>query len=349
MKLTKENLWDKIKFRQTEIFEHYLEIPNVDVSGRYCNKLRGDIHPDCDFVYYGEKLCFRDFAYTEYSGDVFHIAGKYYECDFYTAMRHINLDFHIGLEDGYLPNTLPTKKAEQQVFVWPRDEIPTEPKASVEIKIKWMDFLPHDKYWDDYHIKESTLRYFDTVPALKCWMTDYRYGLGLFHKFTYRDPMYAYLWPGTEKMQIYRPLANKRLKWRTNTNRSFIHGYRQLPAKGDLLIITKSRKDVMSLFELGYTSISPVSEGTILTEEQIEKLKDRFNTICVLYDNDEPGIKYSQTLSKKYKLDNIILPDIFPKDVSDTVKYMGRDSILEHFDKIELLNYKHEKTKNYTV
>ena len=59
---------------------------------------------------------------------------------------------------------------------------------------------------------------------------------------------------------------------------------------GDYLVITKSLKDVMCLYEFGIPAIAPCSENLFLTENQYEKIKRKFKRIYVLYDNDKPGM-----------------------------------------------------------
>ena len=51
-----------------------------------------------------------------------------------------------------------------------------------------------------------------------------------------------------------------------------LQGAHQLPAEGELLVVTKSMKDVMCLYSLGITAIAPNSENLFLTESQFEKL-----------------------------------------------------------------------------
>lgn len=59
---------------------------------------------------------------------------------------------------------------------------------------------------------------------------------------------------------------------------------------GDYIVITKSLKDVMCLYEFGIPAIAPCSENLFLTESQYEKIKKKFKRILVLYDNDRPGM-----------------------------------------------------------
>lgn len=83
-----------------------------------------------------------------------------------------------------------------------------------------------------------------------------------------------------------------------------IQGIHMLPKTGEYLVLTKSMKDVMVLYELGIPAIAPCSETTFISDSQYRKLKDRFDNLILFYDNDQTGISYMQKIRKKY--------DVFP-------------------------------------
>ena len=140
------------------------------------------------------------------------------------------------------------------------------------------------------------------------------------------NPMYAY--KVYDRFKIYRPLADKYTKWRNNLTPYDIQGYEQLPKKGDLLIITKSMKDVMCLYEMGYTAISPASESTFLTPDVIDALKLRFKRILICFDRDVPGVKNMRKISLKTGLNGFLVHKKFQsKDMSDAIKNNGFEVI----------------------
>lgn len=61
-----------------------------------------------------------------------------------------------------------------------------------------------------------------------------------------------------------------------------IQGANQLnPKGGDLLIIQKSLKDVMCLYNFGIQSIAPCSENLFIKDSLLEKLKNKYQRILV--------------------------------------------------------------------
>ena len=57
------------------------------------------------------------------------------------------------------------------------------------------------------------------------------------------------------------------------------------------MVITKSMKDVMFLYEHGIPAIAPNSEGIIISDKQMQKLSKRFTKIIVFYDKGHINIK----------------------------------------------------------
>ena len=111
-----------------------------------------------------------------------------------------------------------------------------------------------------------------------------------------------------------------------NVSTKTIQGYKQLPKGGKLLVITKSMKDVMLLYELGIPAIAPNSETQFVSDKMLEELHTRFKHIVLLYDNDLTGVTFTNKIRKAH-------PDLIPfliprktlcKDLSDFYKVYGK-------------------------
>lgn len=108
--------------------------------------------------------------------------------------------------------------------------------------------------------------------------------------------------------------------------------------KSESLVITKSMKDVMCLYQYGITAIAPCSENIFVTESQYQKLKTKYKYIYLFYDNDEPGIKAAIKIKKQH-------PDIkilyLPrhggdKDISDYRKAHGDRKTSELINNVKI-------------
>jgi DNA primase len=81
----------------------------------------------------------------------------------------------------------------------------------------------------------------------------------------------------------------------------------------------------MVLDRLGYNAIAPCGENTPIPSSIIQNLKERFNKIIILYDNDEPGMNGAKKLANEYNLEYIYIPIDYNtmfkiKDISDYIK-----------------------------
>lgn len=196
--------------------------------------------------------------------------------------------------------------------------IPYRPAAQIRVKRrKWNS---DDKsYWlDKYGVCSKVLDRFGVSPAQRVWVNArqiYLYEAG--------NPAYIYHF-GAYEYKIYFPYNQKGDKFR-QTNGQILQGYGQLPRRGETLIVTKSLKDVIVLYTLGYSAVAPMSEGQILSEQHYLELSRRFERIISFYDFDYTGVCSMNRMKKAYKMQPIwVPPDYQAKDISDLVEKVGR-------------------------
>ena len=191
-----------------------------------------------------------------------------------------------------------------------------KPKTETDIGIVRQPFTDVDKqYWKQFGIHIDTLKKFN-VFSIKYFLCN------SVVRSTYKEtsPMYAY--KIDDKFKIYRPLASKYTKWRTNLTNRNVQGLSEIPKEGgNLLIITKSLKDVMCLYEMGFNAIAASSETTFIPDDILQSLRSKWKHIVILYDRDKTGMLESRKYSRQYKLDAIFVHKKFKaKDISDAVK-----------------------------
>jgi hypothetical protein len=179
------------------------------------------------------------------------------------------------------------------------------------------------EWWAQYGINQNTLEKYN-VSAIKSYFTGTS-------PYDLTNEL-AYCYKIFNHFKIYRPQANKTYKWRTDTTVYDIQGFEQLPERGQLLIITKSLKDVMTLDVMGYNAIAPQSESSDIPKNVFTLLKSKFKKLVLLFDNDEGGRLGRNKLVETYKLDWIELTQA--KDISDLVKLIGLDKAKETLKQI---------------
>lgn len=236
------------------------------------------------------------------SGDIFKLIQILYGDTLKECYSRINRDFELG----YDSDTPPPVNAEKIV----RYSAPKEAEAS-NIRIKRRKFFQYDiEFWLQFGITASTLKKFRVIPLFCFWMFDSQ-------QYPIRADKLAYSYPINGKHKIYQPLSKNR-KFRNNYDYMCLEGFDQLSYTTDTLIITKSSKDIMVLYEYGYEAVSPRGESMPIREEFLNHFRKKYKRILVFFDNDG-----------KHKADDFPFPSIFvpieshEKDISDFRRRYG--------------------------
>lgn len=305
VKKPKQSLeWILSRVTEYEIYSHYLG--QFKVGAIYNSPFRKDKNPSFG-VYYSKKynkLLFKDHG-TGDCGDIIKFVSLYTGLtDYNDILNNIVEQLHIT-KDTKLDST--------------KQYIPTGETVIGIVRQPWT--LVDMGYWSMFHISQKTLEKFN-VFSIKYYLCN-----GIV-KGIYKDtnPMYAY--KVNNNFKIYRPLGDKYTKWRNNLSQEDIQGFQQLPKKGDILIITKSLKDVMCLYEMGIPAISPSSESTFISDDTLEALRKRFKRILVCFDRDAAGVKNLRKISLKTGLEPILIhKKLHAKDISDAIKLNGFETV----------------------
>lgn len=301
--LSKENVLSRID--SYNIFKYYC--PNFKTIGKpFRSPFREDKHPSSFIIHYDGDLLFKDFGGESLRAISF--VMKLFNLTFRDALEKINFDFNLGLNGNWSNNSI-----ELENIIIPEKDITT-------IRIKKRDWDESDLlYWNSFSILTSTLIKFNVVPISFFSINDYMF------KAAELAYSYEYYWQDSVfRRKIYQPLSKD--KWYSNGG-DVVQGEGMLPKEGDLLIITSSLKDVMTLYELGYTAIAPTSETSFVPDIYFEKQSSRFKSKLLFFDSDDTGIKRSKELSEKWNINYILIPrenDKDPKDISDFVKRNGK-------------------------
>ena len=317
--ITKELILNRIP--EEQIMEHYLGVKIQ--KGLFRSPLRKDQKPTASF--YRDRrgrLIMKDFS-GAFSGDCFAVVMERFQCSYYMALQIIANDFGIIRRDDL------TKHKPKIEY----SGIKFEEKESAKIQIKTRDFTEDElNWWLKYGITKQTLEKFRVYPVDAVWLNDQ-----LFYQNLDKKPVFGYyggIKNGLEQWRIYFP-GNTRYKFISNWKQEQIQGAHMLSKEGgDYIIITKSLKDVMALYEFGVPAIAPCSENLFVTKAQYEQLKKHYKHIYVYYDNDLPGVQAMRKIHKQFpEVTCIMLHREDAKDFSDYRKAFGYKKTLELVNK----------------
>jgi len=312
--LTKENIFKRIT--SYDIFRYYSE-HFVEVDKSFISDFRDEKNPSCRVGFIRGELLYTDFG-TNKSYRAINFVMEKEGLGYVEALNRINVDFNLQLGIyGISKNNSSIKSPKTYGSIKHR-----ESKTKV-IQIKARAFNKEDEeFWNTYSIQLTTLQKFNICAISDFWIDGFHYfpdKLSYSYNFYFEDNLF--------RRKIYQPL-NSKFKWFSNGGK-VIQGEILLPKQGDLLVITKSFKDVISLYEMGYTAIAPTSESSFVPDTYFEKQQSRFKNIIGLYDNDAAGKKFSTKFSETYKIPFVEIPlEYGCKDISDYVKEYGKENAI---------------------
>lgn len=301
-------------------------------KGLQISALRRDKKPTASF-YRNKKgeLIYHDFG-IGFHGNFIAVVMYINNCDFKQALNIIGEDF------GYI-----SKSSDRKPIQIKQSSEVIDEKQETTIQIEKQDFPENElKWWESFGITLKTLQKFKVFSCKNIFLNDTYYCSS--SKY---NPIYGYYYGkrnSIELWKIYFPRKNS-YRFLSNINNSIIQGAKQLPQNGDFLVITKSQKDVMLLYEIGIPAIAPHSETQFISTRQLNVLKQRFKHIIVCYDNDITGIHRMRIIKKQYpELNYFFIPRNLAKDPSDLYKKLHNPELFKSY--VEQLKEYYAKKEN---
>jgi len=308
--ITKDNILRLIS--EEDIMRYYVGF-EFEVGRAYRSPLREDSSPSFALYYTRQgSIRFKDFNGDQ--GNCFDFVILKTGLNFIDSLKLIVQDFNLNLGT----NT-PTVFPKEVVSVY-KPKVVTKDRL---IQFKPQQYTNVDKqYWSKYGLGRVDLEKYNVFSAQFIYLDKQLIGT-----YSTYNPIYCYKFNG-KHVKVYRPLSTASGKWLSNVDEKDLQGFEQLDmSKEDLIIITKSLKDVMCLNKMGYQAVAPQSENTRTQYELIQKVSSYYDKVVILFDNDEAGKRGAQSLAE-YLGENckcIYMPND-TKDISDYIVKYGIDN-----------------------
>lgn len=319
------------KVSEAQILGHYLGIQKIPCL--ISSPLRIDNHPSFSiYTLDGKRIFYKDLSPKASTidgwGDTFYLLSRIFKLDIGDTLNKVYDELIV--HKNSTPNKVLIESSQKGRVSYAKD---------VDLQVKVRKWKQHDiEYWEQYGISIPWLEFSNTFPISHIIIT--KKG----HTFTIPADKYAYVYveykDGEPSLKIYQPYSEN-FKWANKHDGSVWDLWTQLPDKGDTLIITKSRKDALSIWEnSGIPSCSLQSETYLPKDHVVNELKERFKNIYILYDNDfdkevNVGRIAGERISTQFGLTQIEIPDYLQtKDISDFCKKYGRTKVKELINKL---------------
>ena len=328
VRVTRSFILDRI--REEDIFNKYFGPVIFDRDVR--NYARPDKHPGCRFYVHkvNGRIRFKDHS-RGYNWDCFEAAvqqvGPTYRLEFRSLLTYIAKDFGLITSNTSNRRILEIRKQ----FVDNIDEANNVIKKGIKIeglrtKLGWMP----RKYWNQYGITELITKRFYTYEYDRASIVRFYSDGSTTEKAlltSYSELKFAY-YLGEGEWKLYFPERPKEQTRFIQTRADIIQGWYLLPTTGRNLVITKAYKDVMSFWSLGeIPAIAPQSENILIDKKIMAVLRERFDNIYILFDNDLAGLRASVKYVDKYDYIKPITLAGDYKDLSDSIKAFGIERV----------------------
>lgn len=254
-------------------------------SSKFCSPFREDRKPDCKLKYgTNEVLYFEDPAY-DLSLDWIGCVQYARNCSFPEALQWVADAF--GLEPG--------KERSAEVMAIRKLNAERPPAKPSVIQIKSRPWNKSDLgYWSMGNIGQRELLLGRVWPISDYWLNGV-------HR---RAPAMSYAYIEDDGHKLY--FTQERGPYRFLSTTKALSCYELLPQRGELLLITSSKKDALTLLSFGYNVVAPQGEGMDIAAHLLWELKQRFNKQVILYDNDYPGLKLAHLKTQKWGVTDFV-------------------------------------------
>lgn len=298
------------------ILTYYLGITTIPCLIN--SPLRKDKNPSLGlFSHDGIRIGYHDFS-TRETGGTIRLLSKLWHYSYTQTLERIQKD--VDKFGNSTSNLTISERRNKSKKVYSKT-------INLECRVRnWEDY--DQDYWGSFGISLSWLKFGEVYPISHIIVTKNN------NRYVIPADKYAYSYVEYKDMKvslkIYQPFNNTH-KWSNKHDASVWDLWLQLPKSGEKLIITSSRKDALCVWEnTGIPCCSLQAESYLPKPHIINQLKERFQTIYVLYDNDyNSEINYGhllgESMAKEFNLKQIEIPSEFKsKDPSDLYKNHGQ-------------------------
>lgn len=307
---------------EPKILARYLGVTQIPCV--ISSPLRQDNHPSMSITSPdGKSVWYKDFATGEV-GSIYKLLGQMWRMSFQEVLTVISNDNFANTPHVYVETSTRTVNG-------------TTHSGNTKLEVKVREWTKGDEdYWLSYGVPKELLKKADVYPISHYFIT--KRGVRLIFKADQYAYAFVEMKEGNPTVKVYQPFNKYRFKWISKHDRSVLGLWRLMPASGEKVCICSSVKDALCLTaNTNIPAICLQGEAYSISETAQRILRERFEKVYILLDNDEPGKIDAQKLQQETGFINIELPPFEGgKDVSDLFKVLGnpaefRTTILKLF------------------
>lgn len=326
-KLTMQSVLDKIT--EYDIFRWYMPDKSWKLNRVTYSPYRNESNPSFIIGNKNGNLSFIDFADTSRRGDCFEFVKTLHNLSSMDdVLKLIDRDFHLGIASGVV-----TEEYKKIVSAYKQPEDLGKRYSLIQVITRKFN---NDElaYWNAYHQSLQDLRDNNVYAVKKVFLNKSLFAI------KDNELTFGYFYDGHWK--IYRPFADKKVKWVPNNVPITAMDGKLDITNCDVAFINKSKKDYMVMKKLFPCSCAVQNEGIgCFSEENIEYLRANSEKQILSFDSDVTGVANSQQITKVFGFGYLNVPKKYLtegiKDWADLAKIHGMEVIENYLKQKKLL------------
>jgi hypothetical protein len=326
-KLTMQSVLDKIT--EYDIFRWYMPDKSWKLNRVTYSPYRNESNPSFIIGNKNGNLSFIDFADTSRRGDCFEFVKTLHNLSSMDdVLKLIDRDFHLGIASGVV-----TEEYKKIVSAYKQPEDLGKRYSLIQVITRKFN---NDElaYWNSYHQSLQDLRDNNVYAVKKVFLNKSLFAI------KDNELTFGYFYDGHWK--IYRPFADKKVKWVPNNVPITAMDGKLDITNCDVAFINKSKKDYMVMKKLFPCSCAVQNEGIgCFSEENIEYLRANSKKQILSFDSDVTGVANSQQITKVFGFGYLNVPKKYLtegiKDWADLAKIHGMEVIENYLKQKKLL------------
>ena len=317
------------KITEYDIFRWYMPDKSWKLNRVTYSPYRNESNPSFIIGNKNGNLSFIDFADTSRRGDCFEFVKTLHNLSSMDdVLKLIDRDFHLGIASGVV-----TEEYKKIVSAYKQPEDLGKRYSLIQVITRKFN---NDElaYWNAYHQSLQDLRDNNVYAVKKVFLNKSLFAI------KDNELTFGYFYDGHWK--IYRPFADKKVKWVPNNVPITAMDGKLDITNCDVAFINKSKKDYMVMKKLFPCSCAVQNEGIgCFSEENIEYLRANSKKQILSFDSDVTGVANSQQITKVFGFGYLNVPKKYLtegiKDWADLAKIHGMEVIENYLKQKKLL------------
>lgn len=329
--LTKDFILQRVT--QEQIMEYYLNVSVVlDTLIITPPVIRtNDTNPTFSFYYNQHgRLRGRDFGPSEFWGDCFDVVARVIGVDA-SSKRGFQMVIHTIAKDFRLHKYEHVEEVTKYELITHDFFKKKKVKHKTRFKITPRQYNYHDYgFWKRFNINQTLLHHGKVYCAEDIYISKDGEDYTLIYRYSTKDPAYCYYGGkdenGIEEWKIYYPYRKAKGESGFHSNSSFLQG-KHLITCGQVGVITKGYKDVLSMRSFGFQAVAESAESVMLSKDNYWFMRTKFDYLVSCMDYGTTG-KIDRTGRRMaWKLRDVygIPPIMFTNGQFKTVDYGSKD------------------------